>query len=72
MVENTPRTGSRNIWKTKEFDIKERFPKPQSKMVWLRGSMILDANLSNCYWVEAVSTAAYLKNRCPTRAEDTL
>lgn len=31
-------------------------------------SMLLDANLSKSYWAEAVSTAAYLKNRCPTRA----
>ena len=28
-------------------------------------SMLLDANL---YWAEAVSTAVYLKNRCPTKA----
>ena len=30
--------------------------------------MLLDANLSKCYWAEAVSTAVYLKNRCPTKA----
>ncbi len=29
--------------------------------------MLLDANLSSSYWAEAVSTAAYLKNCCPTR-----
>ena len=31
-------------------------------------SMLLDANLSKCYWAEAVSTAVYLKNRSPTKA----
>ena len=31
-------------------------------------SMLLDANLSKSYWAEAVSTAAYLKNRCPTKS----
>ena len=31
-------------------------------------SMLLDANLSKHYWAEAVSTATYLKNRCPTKA----
>ena len=31
-------------------------------------SMFLDAKLPKHYWVEAVSTAAYLKNRCPTKA----
>ena len=31
-------------------------------------SMLLNANLSKCYWAEAVSTTVYLKNRCPTKA----
>ena len=31
-------------------------------------SMLLDANLSKRYWAEAVSTAVYLNNCCPTRA----
>ena len=30
-------------------------------------SMLLDAALSKHYWAEAISTAAYLRNRCPTR-----
>ena len=30
--------------------------------------MLLDANLSKRYWAEAVSTAVYFKNGCPTRA----
>ena len=30
--------------------------------------MLLDANLPKRYWAEAVSTAVYLKNRCPTKA----
>ncbi len=30
--------------------------------------MLLDANLSKRYLAEAVSTATYLKNRCPTKA----
>ena len=29
-------------------------------------SMLLDAKLSHKFWAEAISTAAYLKNRCPT------
>ena len=33
-------------------------------------SMLLDAELPQKFWAEAVSTAAYLKNRCPTRAID--
>ena len=31
-------------------------------------SLLLDADLSKRYWAEAVSTAVYLKNRCPTKA----
>ena len=31
-------------------------------------SMLLDAVLSKHYWAEAISTAAYLRNRCPTKA----
>ena len=31
-------------------------------------SMLLDANLPKRYWAEAISTAVYLKNRCPTKA----
>ena len=31
-------------------------------------SMLLDANLAKAYWAEAVNTAAYLKNRSPTKA----
>lgn len=31
-------------------------------------SMLFDANLSKEYWGEAVSTAAYHINRCPTSA----
>ena len=31
-------------------------------------SMLLDANLPKVYWAEAVNTAVYLKNRCPTKA----
>ncbi len=31
-------------------------------------SMLLYANLSKRYWAEAVPTAVYLKNRCPTKA----
>ncbi len=30
--------------------------------------MIAHAGLPNCYWAEAVSTAAYIRNRIPTRA----
>ncbi|KAF1316242.1 Integrase catalytic core protein, partial [Globisporangium splendens] len=30
--------------------------------------MIEHAGLSKCYWGEAVATAAFLRNRCPTRA----
>ena len=31
-------------------------------------SMLLDADLPQRFWAEAVSTANYLKNRCPSRA----
>jgi transposase InsO family protein len=31
-------------------------------------SMLLDAKLSHKFWAEAVSTAVYLRNRCPTKA----
>jgi transposase InsO family protein len=31
-------------------------------------SMLQDAGLSSKYWGEAVNTAVYLKNRCPTKA----
>ncbi len=31
-------------------------------------SMLLDANLSKSYWAEAISTAVYIRNRCPTKA----
>ena len=31
-------------------------------------SMIAHAGLSNCYWAEAVATAAYVKNRMPSTA----
>lgn len=30
-------------------------------------SMLMDASLSKCYWAEAISTAVYLKNCCPTQ-----
>lgn len=30
--------------------------------------MILNANLQNCYWAEAIATAAHIINRSPTRA----
>ena len=33
-------------------------------------SMLLDAALPQTFWAEAISTAAYLRNRCPTRAVD--
>ena len=33
-------------------------------------SMMLDAKLSHEFWAEAVSTAVYLRNRCPTKAVD--
>ena len=33
-------------------------------------SMLLDAKLSHIFWAEAISTATYLRNRCPTKAID--
>ena len=39
-------------------------------LVELSHSMLLDAALPNKFWAEAVSTAAYLKNRCPTGVVD--
>ena len=32
--------------------------------------MLIDSNLPHKFWVEALSTAAYLKNRSPTKAID--
>ena len=33
-------------------------------------SMLLDSKLPHKFWAEALSTAAYLRNRCPTKAID--
>ncbi len=61
----------------KESDTREQSLKRQNNGVAERlnrtlvesaRSMLLDANLSKCYWAEEVSTAVYLKNRCPTKA----
>ena len=30
--------------------------------------MLVDAKLPHSFWAEALSTAVYLKNRCPTKA----
>ena len=59
---------------------KKTFPKiPQQNgvaerlnhtLVELSCSMLLDAALPQKFWAEAVSAAAYLKNRCPTRVVD--
>ena len=39
-------------------------------LVEMSRSMLLDAKLSQKFWAEAVTTATYLRNRCPTRAVD--
>ena len=39
-------------------------------LIELSRSMLLDAALPIKLWAEALSTAAYLKNRCPTRVVD--
>ena len=39
-------------------------------LIELSRSMLLNAALPKKFWAEAVSTAAYLKNRCPTRVVD--
>ena len=33
-------------------------------------SMLLDAKLPHEFWAEAISTASYLRNRCPTKVVD--
>ena len=40
-------------------------------LVEMTRAMLLDAKLSHEFWAEAVSTAAYLRNRCPTTAVQT-
>ena len=37
-------------------------------LVEMSRSMLLDAKLSKKYWAESISTAVYLRNRCPTKA----
>ena len=37
-------------------------------LVEMSRSMLLDAKLPQKFWAESVSTAVYLRNRCPTRA----
>ena len=37
-------------------------------LVEMSRSMLLDAKLTKKYWAESVSTAVYLRNRCPTKA----
>lgn len=37
-------------------------------LVEMSRSMLLDAKLPTKYWAESVSTAVYLRNRCPTEA----
>ena len=39
-------------------------------LVEVSRSMLFDAKLSHSYWAEAVSTAVYLRKRCPTKAVD--
>ena len=39
-------------------------------LVEVSRSMLLDAKLSHSFWAEAVATAVYLRNRCPTKAVD--
>ena len=39
-------------------------------MVECARSMIKGKNLSNSFWVEAINTVVYLKNRSPTRCLD--
>ena len=58
----------------KEFDMSEPYQRRLNKMVWQRYltelmlKCLLDAKLSKKYWAESVSTAVYLRNRCPSKA----
>ncbi|KRZ11385.1 Retrovirus-related Pol polyprotein from transposon TNT 1-94 [Trichinella zimbabwensis] len=38
------------------------------KLVEKARTMLIDANFSTDLWAEAVGTANYLRNRCPTKA----
>ena len=58
----------RTIPKTPQQNgVAERF---NCTLIELSHSMLLGAALPKKFWAEAVSTAAYLKNRCPTRVVD--
>ena len=55
----------RTVPKTPEQNgVAERLNRTLVEMV---RSMLIDANLSHKFWAEALSTAAYLKNRSPSR-----
>ena len=78
MGESTPPQSSRTTSKVLESGMNSQSPRLQSKMEQQRDStapswrpqrsMLLDAKLPQAFWAEAVSTAAYLRNRSPTSA----
>ena len=37
-------------------------------LVEMARSMLIGANMTQRFWAEAISTAAYLRNRSPTKA----
>ena len=39
-------------------------------LVEILRSILIDAKLPHAHWAEAVSTAVYLRNRSPTKAEN--
>ena len=41
-------------------------------LVEMTRSMLLDSKLPHNFWAEALATAAYIRNRCPTKAVDSM
>ena len=58
----------RTVPKTPEQnDVTERLNRT---LVEMTRSMLIDSKLPHRFWAEALATAAYLRNRCPTKAVD--
>lgn len=78
MVENSPSTRFESYLKKEGIHHEKTIPKTPEQngvaerlnrtLVEMSRSMLLDAKLPKKFWAESVSTAVYLRNRCPTKA----